>query len=194
MAELRKIKIEGNWNVGYALDLHVESSEFLGYDEFGHPQYDTKRTQLGELVYRLKYCQDRTVLRDIISKVCSSFTFKSIDAIIPVPPSNTSRTFQPVAEIAKGLGDALGIRVLENVVFKIRNTPELKNLSTFEEKYGILKDAFEIKNALSLKSKTILLLDDLYRSGATLTAITEQLRKCGALKVKVLTLTKTRRR
>lgn len=194
MTDLRKIKIEGNWDIGYALDLHVKSSEFLGYDEFGHPQYDTKRTDLGELIYKLKYGQDKTVLDDIIHIISKSFTFKSIDAIIPVPPSKTSRTFQPVAEIAKRLGSVLSIPVLSDAILKIKNTPELKNMATFEEKYSILKDAFDIKDVASIRGKTILLLDDLYRSGATLTAITEMLKKYGAFKVKVLTLTKTRRR
>lgn len=194
MADLRKIKIEGNWDVGYALDLHVKSSDFLGYDEFGHPQYDTTRTDLGELVYKLKYGHDKTVLDDIISIIRNSFTFKSIDVIIPVPPSKTSRTFQPVVEIAKRLGNVLGIQVLANAVLKVKNTPELKNMSTFEGKYSILKDAFKIIDASLIRNKTTLLLDDLYQSGATLTAITELLKKEGASKVKVLTLTKTRRR
>ena len=193
MADLRKIKIEGKWDVGYALDLHVESSDFLGYDEFGHPQYDTIRTELGELVYKLKYDSDKTVLDDIIRIIRNSFTFKSIDIIIPVPPSKTSRAFQPVVEIAKRLGKALGIQVLTDAVLKVKNTPELKNMSTFQEKYSILKDAFKIGNGI-IKNKTILLLDDLYQSGATLTAITELLKKGGVSKVKVLTLTKTRRR
>ncbi|MGB8226039.1 MAG: phosphoribosyltransferase family protein [Sedimentisphaerales bacterium] len=194
MADLRKIKIEGRWDVGYALDLHIESSDFLGYDEFGHPKYDTTRTELGELVYKFKYGHDKTVLDAIIRIIRNSFTFKSIDVIIPVPPSKTSRTFQPVVEIAKRLGKVLGIQVLTDAVLKVKNTPELKNMSTFQEKYDILKDAFKIGNG-TIKNKTILLLDDLYRSGATLTAITDLLyKKGGVSNVKVLTLTKTRRR
>ena len=137
---------------------------------------------------------DRSVLDDIISIICNSFTFKSIDVIIPVPPSKTLRVFQPVVEIARRLGNALGIQVLTNAVLKVKNTPELKNMSTFEEKYSILKDAFKIGDISLIRNKTILLLDDLYRSGATLTAITELLKKGGVSKVKVLTLTKTRRR
>lgn len=193
MADLRKIKIEGNWDIGYALDLHVKSSDFLGYDAFGHPQYDTVRTELGELVYKLKYGHDKTVLDDIIRIICSSFTFKSIDVIIPVPPSDTSRSFQPVVEIAKRLGKSLGIKVLPNAIRKIKETPQLKDVLIFKERCKLLKDAFEIGDT-SIKNKTILLFDDLYRSGATLTAITRVLfRKGNVSKVKVLTLTKTRK-
>ena len=43
-----------------------------------------------------------------------------------------------------------------------------------------------------ISGKNVLLLDDLYRSGATLTVATEVLLEAGAKSVVVLTLTKTR--
>jgi competence protein ComFC len=194
MADLHPIKIKGNWVAGYILDLHVESSDFIGYDELGHEQFDTKRTELGELVYKLKYKRDTTVLDEIVRLVSSFAPFKTIDVIIPVPPSKISRTFQPVVEIAKRLGSLLEIQVLPDTVRKIRNTPELKNVSTPQEKYDILKDVFVVVEP-SIKGKTVLVLDDLYRSGATLRAITDVLYKHGSVsKVKVLALTMTKRR
>jgi len=194
MAELHPMKIKGNWVAGRVLDWHVESSEFIGYDEFGHEQYDTKRTKLGELVYKLKYKDDTTVLDDIVRIICSFAEFRSIDAIIPVPPSNISRTSQPVVEIAKRLGNSLGIQVFPDAVRKTKNTPEAKNVSTSQEKYDILKDVFEVVEP-SIEGKTVLVLDDLYRSGATLRAITDVLYKQGSVgKVKVLALTMTKRR
>jgi predicted amidophosphoribosyltransferase len=192
MAKLHPMIIKGNWYTGRVLDWHVESSQFVGYDEFGHEQYDTKRTELGELVYKLKYRHDKTVINDIVHIICSFAKFRSIDVIIPVPPSNISRTFQPVNEIARELGRALSIQVLDNAVRKTKNTPELKNVSTPQEKYDILKDVFEVV-ASSIKGKTVLVFDDLYRSGATLRAITEILKQGEVGKVKVLALTKTRR-
>jgi competence protein ComFC len=45
-------KLKGPWEDGYALDIHTISSEFIGHNEFGHPQFDTKRTEIGELLYR----------------------------------------------------------------------------------------------------------------------------------------------
>jgi predicted amidophosphoribosyltransferase len=194
MADFHPIKIKGNWNIGYALDLQVISSEFIGYNEFGHAQFDTKRTTLGELLYKLKYKSDKNVLDDILRIIRRFGKFKSIDVIIPVPPSKTSRLFQPVVEIANRLGNSLGIQVLPNAVRKVKDTPELKNMSTFEEKYGLLQDAFEIGDS-SISDKTILLFDDLYQTGATLTTITRILYEKGQVyKVKVLTLTKTKRR
>jgi competence protein ComFC len=52
MTRINPRKLSGPWTEGYALDLHTASSEFLGYDEFGHEQFNTERTEVGELVYR----------------------------------------------------------------------------------------------------------------------------------------------
>ncbi len=41
--------------------MHTISSTFLGYNEYGHAQYDTTRSTLGELLYQLKYRGKNTV-------------------------------------------------------------------------------------------------------------------------------------
>jgi ribonuclease HII len=56
------IEIKGNWEAGYALDLHTRAVELLGYDEFNRTIFDTVRSQIGELVYRLKYGRDKSVI------------------------------------------------------------------------------------------------------------------------------------
>lgn len=194
MTELHPMNIKGNWAVGRVLDWHVTSSEFIGYNEYGHPQFDTKYTELGELVYKFKYKHDRTALPDILNTICSFGKFKSIDAIIPVPPSDISRKYQPVVEIAQQMGKSLEIHVFPHAVRKIESTPQLKNVATQQERYDILKDAFEVVES-SIQGKIVLVLDDLYRSGATLRAITDVLYKQGKVsKVKVLALTMTKRR
>lgn len=63
MINISPIKLPGNWFEGFALDLHTISSEFLGYDEYGHEVFDTKRSEMGELLYRLKYGSDKSVLQ-----------------------------------------------------------------------------------------------------------------------------------
>jgi hypothetical protein len=67
MVEINPKPITGNWTEGFALDFHTLSSEYIGDDEYGHPQFDTKRSDVGELLYRLKYGKDKSVLGDIIA-------------------------------------------------------------------------------------------------------------------------------
>ena len=191
--EIHPIKIKGNWEVGYALDVHTKSSQFLGFDDLGRERFDTERSRMGELLYRLKYRGDRTVVQEILQLVLNFATFETIDVIIPVPPSHTNRPFQPVIEIAVAIGSRLNIPVLTNLVQKVKETPELKNVGDFEEREKILDGAFKVIPVGCLSGKTVLLFDDLYRSGATLSSLTAVLYDQGKAKsVKVLTLTKTR--
>lgn len=80
-------KLPGPWAAGYALDLHSLSSTFLGY-KGSIPRFDTKYTELGELVYRFKYRSDAAALPAIIDTV-EEFIRQSkweIDCIVSVPP------------------------------------------------------------------------------------------------------------
>jgi predicted amidophosphoribosyltransferase len=197
MIKINPIELEGNWAKGYALDIHTVSSEYLGDDDYGHPHFDTKRSELGELVIQLKYRDNKSVLGDIVN-TASAFlkdTWKieaGLDYIVPVPPSNLNRTFQPVLEIVDILSDALNIPICNDTLAKVKKTPELKEVVEYAKREEILKDAFSIQND-RLKGKNILLFDDLYRSGATLRVITEILYNKSKVKnVYVLTLTKTR--
>jgi len=195
--KINPIKLPGNWFEGFALDLHTISSEFLGYDEYGHEVFDTKRSEMGELLYRLKYGSDKSVLNEILDVVVNFLNHrwkisKILDGIIPVPPSKADRDFQPVVEIAKGVSSRLQIPIYQDYLIKVKETPELKNIYEYEERLELLKDAFAVRNSL-IDEKNILLFDDLYRSGATLNAITRVLYKQGMVgRVYVLVLTKTR--
>jgi len=49
MAEIHPKRIRGNWKEGFALDFHTLRSEYIGDDEYGHPQFETTRSEIGEL-------------------------------------------------------------------------------------------------------------------------------------------------
>jgi hypothetical protein len=62
-AKIDPLRLQGPWTDGYVLERqHTLSSEFLGYDSFGHARFDTKRSELGELVYLLKNRSDRATV------------------------------------------------------------------------------------------------------------------------------------
>jgi predicted amidophosphoribosyltransferase len=194
MVEINPKRITGSWTEGFALDFHTLSSEYIGDDEYGHPQFDTKRSEIGELLYRLKYREDQAVLGEIITTASQFIKSKNwpIDLLVPVPPSRKGREFQPVAPLAIGIGKVLGIEISVDSVAKVKDTPELKGIFDFEERMRILKDAFEIRNP-AVAGRSVLLLDDLYRSGATLNAISRLLQQDGKVKsVYVVTMTMTR--
>lgn len=198
MIKINPQKIEGGRYEGYALDLHTTSSVFLGYDGYGHEQFDTKRSEMGELLYRLKYKSDKSVLDDIVNTAAEFLKNRrsianNVDAIIPVPPSKSGRSIQPVIRVAKGISLKLQIPVYQNVLTKVEETPELKDIYDYNQRLKLLKNAFDVVDASRTSGKNILLLDDLYRSGATVDAIVHTLLVKGKVKkVYVLALTRTR--
>ncbi len=93
--------VHGAWDDGRTLDLHVRSSEFLGYNEYGHPQFESTRTELGELLYRLKYRGDQSAIAPL-AQATGDFVRGwnlGIDVIVPAPPSK-GRAVQPLFQIA----------------------------------------------------------------------------------------------
>ena len=75
---------------------------------------------------------------------------------------------------------------------KVKRTELLKNLPDVENKREQLRGAFAVKSQ-DLKNRCVLLVDDLYDSGTTLTEATKVLYEQGGVQhVLVLTLTRTR--
>ena len=194
MINISPMTITGQWNEGYALDFHTVRSDYVGDDEYGHPRFDTKRTPMGDLLYRLKYGNDRSVIEDIVTTVESFVRWKSwpLDLVIPVPPSR-NRAFQPVVTLAKRLADALKVAYCGRCVTKVKDIPELKNIFDFDERTSLLTSAFRVDRPM-IEGKHVLLFDDLYRSGATMNAVSSELRNPGKVaSVFTLVLTMTRR-
>jgi predicted amidophosphoribosyltransferase len=185
--------LEGPWHKGYALDVHSTGSEFLGYDEYGREQFDTKRTDVGELLYRVKYRGDEAALADLADVMAAFVRSKELSSeiIVPVPPTRVRRV-QPLSKIVVALGQRLRIPVIGTAVKKSGGA-ELKNLHAFGERRKVLENAISVDPG-QVVGKRILLVDDLVRSGATIAAVAEQLAAAGAGVVHVLVATQTRRR
>ena len=193
MTKTNPRKLDGPWADGRVLDLHSTGSEFLGYDEYGHEQFDTRRTEVGELLYRLKYRNDASALAEIgavAEEFMRSWRVK-FDVIVPAPPTRTRRV-QPLHQIADELARRFNVPVVKAVSKKAAGAAELKNLREFHERQAVLKDALVVNGRL-IAGKRILLLDDLIRSGATLGAVAAALTEAGAAIIFAFALTKTRR-
>jgi competence protein ComFC len=193
MAKINPRRIRGSWADGYALDVHSTGSTFLGYDEFGHPVFDTMRTEVGELLYRLKYKGDASALSEI-GESAEQFIRSwgvSFSVIVPVPPTRTRR-IQPVFQIADELASRFGVSAGKDMVRKLKNVAELKNIHEFEERRKVLENAFRVE-ASYVSGAQVLLVDDLMRSGATMSAVAEALTYAGAAAVYAFALTQTRR-
>ncbi len=192
---IRPRKLRGPWVDGYALDVHTTASVLVGHDAYGRAVFDTTRSPLGELLYRLKYRGDPDAVQEIADTVIAYLQSwrPSVEALVPVPPSNIARKRQPVLEIAKAVCASAGIPLCDTCITKTKSTPQLKNVFDLKRRTELLKGAFLVDRDRA-NGRRLLLFDDLYRSGATASAITRLLQTEGtASAVYLLTLTWTRR-
>ncbi len=96
-------------------------------------------------------------------------------------------------EIAKAIGARLSKPVDMTAVNKIKDTPELKNVFDYQQRSKLLQGAFNVESD-AVGGKRILLIGDLYRSGAAATVVAQDLLAGGAAAVYMLAMTKTRTR
>ncbi len=116
-----------------------------------------------------------------------------VTILVPVPPSR-ARSQQPVHIIAEALGRKIGIPVDPAGVVRVKEMPELKNVYAYDERLRLLEGAHRVEASV-VRGQTVLLFDDLYRSGATMNAIIGALYDEGAVAdVYALALTRTRSR
>ncbi len=189
------IELTGNWEKGFAYDVHTLSSIYLGVDEYGSQRWDTTRSAMGELLYRLKYQANQEVVNEIVGLLDRFKGLGTLDAIIPIPSTNKKRDFQPVDLIANQLGKKYGVRVITNALINLAPGVELKDIEDEEERIRVLKGTLSFNTNIDIAGKNVLLFDDIFRSGSTLKVATEVLyEKARVNSVYVLTLTKTRSR
>lgn len=185
-------KLKGDWEAGYALDLHTVSSRFIGYNEYGYAQHKTTRTDVGERLYHLKYHSDESVVR-VLGNTAAEFVREKkwpIDLIVTVPPSQQGR--ETVNLLAKSIGECLSVPVCSDCVVKVKNTPELKCVTDMDKRLEVLEGAYAVTEK-DLRDMTVLLVDDLYRSGATVAAVVKSIKTRVHTKgIYLLTFTRTR--
>jgi len=189
------MKIEGEWTDGLVLDWHVAHSEFLGHNQFGHPEYDTVRTEVGEALYQLKYHSDLTMIEILAQTMVNAIQseFPTVAFVVPMPPSK-QRATQPLISLGKKVAELLDVPYFENILLKVGNTPQMKDIVTIEEKIEALLGCFKIDDTITNDGQwDVLIIDDLYSSGASLSAATQTMNSYDKVRnIYVAAFTRTR--
>ena len=187
------IMIKGNWDLGFVLDNHVSKSVPIGENVYGHMEFETTRTELGELLFQYKY-RNRVdclsaIMEMIIPFIDSWKELERVDIVIPVPPTK-QRIYQPATEIGRAIASHLGVSFYDEVLENI-STVQAKNASGAIANRGIRI----VANEKATKPHTILLVDDLYGTGDTLRECVKVLREDSLLRnIYVLAMTKRKGR
>lgn len=146
-----------------------------------------------KLVHNLKY-NDRTDLAPWMAQWMAragAELLKDCDIIIPVPLHRwryLARRFNQSAELARSLGLNVEKLYLPGALVRTRATLQQVGLGARQREDNV-RGAFKVPDdmIIALAGKTVLLVDDVFTTGATLNAATRALVKAGAKHVDVLT-------
>jgi ComF family protein len=117
------------------------------------------------------------------------------DLIVPVPLHRwrlLSRRYNQAAVLAHAIGRESGVKVVDSLLIRTRQTPS-QGRKTAAQRALNVRGAFALRNncggiAEGIKARRIALVDDVFTTGATVSACTRVLRRSGAEAVDVLTL------
>lgn len=171
-------QIYGPWDAGWVLDKHTISSTHTGHNAYGHSTYETIRTPAGEAAFQLKYRNDFDQIEPLAAAVAENILplLTQIGFIVPMP-ATAKRQKQPVTELASALGAAANIPVFLDVLRKAPNGKSLKDLNTKDEKLQAIGDSLSINDEIgSAGSWNVLVVDDLFHTGASMEAACKTLR------------------
>ena len=112
-----------------------------------------------------------------------------VDAVVPVPlhPKRKKyRGFNQAFVLAKIIAREKDKALITNCLVKAENRPPQTIVEAYEREKNI-KEAFAVKKA-NVKDKVILLVDDVYTTGATVKECCDTLLQAGAKEVRIITL------
>lgn len=117
---------------------------------------------------------------------------KSYDIIIPVPMHPIKirkRGYNQSALLSKELAKSLEIKMYTDVLLKVKNNRVQSTLNKKEREENT-KNVYKLVKSEKIKGKKVLLLDDIYTTGATANACVQELQRAENCQIGVFTLAK----
>jgi ComF family protein len=159
--------------------------------------YFRKKGIAQQLMHNLKYKNQQeigTFLGDIFSKnVLDLAVFNAIDVIIPVPLHKKrfhERGYNQVTTFCDALEKNLAIPIIDSVLVKSINLKSQIQKSK-ENRLETNKNVFSIENAHKIEGKHILLVDDIFTTGATIEACAKEILKIKNTRISIVTMAYT---
>lgn len=163
-----------------------------------------ERTTIGEAEYQLKYNQDKLWMdkQEYYEELLLKEALKSLDCLpidkrdetlVSALPANEEGQEKLAWQLAEEVARQSGFRFINAVL--CRKKPEMKEL-TVEEKLKIWNDIYSNNGVVLneiVRGKNIIIVDDLYQSGATMWNYAKYLKSLGARKTMGITCVKSLR-
>ena len=114
------------------------------------------------------------------------------DALVPVPlyhRRHRERGFNQALEMARGLASKRKIPV-SNCLYRYRETLSQARLSR-NARWENMSNAFKMKRGFDVRGQNLLVIDDVFTTGATVNACAQALHQAGARRLAVLTIARS---
>lgn len=161
-------------DVGFALDNYIQ-----------------EEGEIGQILHRCKYENGGEFPDDLVKRMSRmiqrKFSSETFDFMLYVPPTISGDL---VKNFAEKLSIRQNIRLCHDLKKNRETEPQKIPQNSILKKKNVL-GAFAFEHAEVLADKNILLLDDIYDSGATLNEIAKMLKENGAKKVTPIVIAKT---
>lgn len=155
--------------------------------------YYTKGSPYNSLLHNLKYKNRPQIgvqlARNAAVELLATGFFGDVELIIPLPLSRRklrSRGYNQCDYIAQGVSQVTGIKVCKNAVVRTKAN-ETQTHKSREERWKNVKGIFRVSNVDDVRGKSVLLVDDVLTTGATMADCARALVDAGC-KVKIFTL------
>ena len=161
------------------------ASAYLYYSKGG----DVKKL-LTDLKYRGNADLGCFLGRCMTREMLSSGFFQGVDGIIPVPlhpRKQKIRGYNQSIMLANGVSSVTNIPVWNDLLVRTQYTQTQTRKGSYERWLNV-KDMFECTSPDRLRGKHVLLVDDVFTTGATLVACADAFRQIPDLRFSVLTL------
>jgi len=148
-----------------------------------------------KLIHLFKY-QNKTSLRKVFSIIIDTFIENHgidvgrFDIVVPVPlhPARLrERGYNQSELLSESLAEKYRRPLMASKLLRQRHTPNQALLGK-KERWTNIRSAFTIKDRAFFKKKSVLLVDDLLTTGATVSEAARILKDAGAKEVSALTL------
>jgi len=144
---------------------------------------------LRELLHQFKYGQATwldTDLTDLLHGcVTAHFAADAVDVVLPVPlhrQKQRDRGYNQAALLAAALATRLDRPYAGDVLVRTRATPTQTRLHV-EQRRRNVRQAFAVRGSEWVRGRTVLLIDDVMTTGATLNEAAATLKRAGAWRV-----------
>jgi len=152
---------------------------------------DTAKKLLHAFKYNSKTSLAKTFVPLMIDFVeRNQIPVRQFDMILPIPlhPARLrDRGYNQSSLLSRGLSSHWGILHAENLLVRGKPTNTQTELDA-KQRWTNLQGAFRMNNSAHISGQSVLIIDDLFTTGATLNAAADALKNAGAARVGVLTL------